>query len=204
MKMNFFDGILKWNSIPIFIFLLLFSCENQFVNEKEIQRQILQDEDFIGMMTEVFIMTIEDSNNDLNSADKEGYLDRINSNYDILNNRYNDLDSNIQKALADKNTSNYKSYAEALYRKISANLANTSSRAAVVYDGPSVCGRPDCGGSDATAIAYRKSIATACISGAYYSEFYCTTHNMGQCEAMRAATVQNCCDNHCPSPFNQD
>lgn len=197
MKTVFLERILKWNNIPVLILLLLFSCENQFESESGIQRAILQDEDFIDMMAEVFIMKREGDNDDLKSVNSERYLARINSYYDILSKRYNDFDLNVQKVLADKRTLDYNSYAEKLYNRILSILSKTSSKTTVAYDGPSVCGKPNCGGDNAHDIAVNNSVATACISGAYYSEFYCTTHNMGQCEAMRDATVNFCCDSYC-------
>jgi hypothetical protein len=179
------------NGIRLFVLLaILISCESQQMSNEDIQSKILQDEDFIDMMTEVFIVKLED-NSDAHR------LANFNSNFEILNKRYQDFNSNVQKALADKGTAVYNSYAVRLYNRILSILSETSSKIAVAYDGPSVCGRPNCGGSGEQEISYKNAIATSCITGAYYSELYCITHNMGQCEEMLGATVNFCCDSYC-------
>lgn len=68
MKTNFFDRILKWNNIPVLILLLLFSCENQQLTEREIQSQILQDEDFVDMMANIYLLEYFEHDKRLNES----------------------------------------------------------------------------------------------------------------------------------------
>lgn len=170
--------------------MLLFSCENQFVNESEIQRAILQDEDFVTMMSEVFLSEYA---NESNSYDNRQLFK---SYFKILEERHSDFFENMQLALNQKTTKDYISFAGNLSFKV-LEAQQQSAKINVVYDGGSVCGLPSCGSS------IKDGQSLACITGALASAIYCVEMNMvGDCTAMKDSAVAVCCAVYCTPPVN--
>lgn len=186
MKTNFFERILKWNNIPVLILLLLFSCENTFVSEDEIQQQILQDEDFVEMLANIYTLEYVEKN-----ESQQKKIAMFDSFFALLDKRYDSFYANSQKAMANKHSIEYAEFTKNLEKAVSELLPSESARIAVVYNGASICGRESCGNSA------QDNTTLGCIAGARFGQEYCLRNNMGNCSEMREALIDQCCESFC-------
>lgn len=178
---------MRFGSITM-ILLLLFSCESQQLPEKEIQNRILQDEDFVNLLTEAFLLKSHAESNET-QYQSEGLI-AFDSNFELLDSRYHNFYNNAQRAMANKLSEEYIDLCERLRNSINGRLPSETARV-LVYNGASICGQESCGNSA------QDNTTVGCIAGATMADLYCTRNNMGNCNEMRNAIIDECCESFC-------
>ncbi len=181
------------NGVKFLVFVIilgLFGCDNQQASEKEIQDEILKDEDFIAMMANAYLLVYYEHNENSTSKIREENFAVFDYYYKNLNNRYSDFYSNARLAMANKSTTSYIKFTESLGESIYSLLPLESARIAA-YNGASICGQESCGNSA------QDNTTLGCTAGAGFAELYCLRNNMGHCSEMRNAIIDECCNSFC-------
>jgi hypothetical protein len=147
----------------IFLLLLvLIACDSKFQDTPEsIQNNILQDDDFLEMLT---LTTSKSGKNDGNENEINTSISRL---FYLLDNRYTNFHLNAKKALEQPS--------EQFTKNLRERVALKSSTKGARYDAESFCQSP-CGDNQANALS--------CVGGCKYSEAFCISHGGSFCGEM--------------------
>lgn len=189
-KLNYFFSVL------IIVTVIVLSCENQQVekpiDDLQIQREILHDEVFVNMMTNVFVARISGVYSSPGSEAWNQHLKDFKSYSNLLNERYLNFNTNAQKALDNTKDIAYNTFLHALNEQLLIKLSSPNGKE-VEWDGDSICGLP-CGNHTAS--------ANACLAGCFYSSAYCSSNGGTNCTAMLESCKASCCSAFCTGPLN--
>lgn len=159
------------------------------VDKSVIQSYILGDEEFLAMMTDIFIFNYSvDFKVSRTSDPWKRHLTVFDTHFSILNERYPNFHENVQQALSNKVSNAYLVFTRRLDKRIRSEFESGNFSLNVAYDGASVCGR-SCGKN--------LTSTTACITGCVYSTTYCYNNGGTNCSVMKASCTQSCCDAFC-------
>lgn len=185
----------SWAFLFLLSVLIAISCDNQQPEKRQvdksiIQTSILEDDDFLAMMTDVFVFNFSVDPEASKTGDSwKQHLTEFDKHFSTLNERYPNFHENAQSALSNKTSEAYLAFTKKLDERVRSEFESGNAKLNVVYDGESVCGR-SCGKSLAS--------TTACITGCYYSSTYCYSHGGTNCGEMRDSCIGSCCDSFCP------